>query len=145
MIRGTVLEAAGEMHLKIAAQIAEPESRGIEQMRTQVWQNASSLVAPRRFAHQAGRAVSVEHSAVVRLPQRSGGDELAHAQVVRLETMVVSGVANGLVVARKPSEALDVLIARCPQGFFHQDVLALREQVFKQLQLRLVGGAYQRG
>src|SRR5437879_10757242 len=100
MIRGTVLEATGEMHLKIAAQIAEPERRGIEQMRTQVRQNASPLVAPRRFAHQAGRPVSVEHSAMVRLHQRYGGDDLLHAQVVRLETMYEGGVNKMCVCTR---------------------------------------------
>ena len=59
--------------------------------------------------------------------------------------MVVGRVADRLVLARDRSQALDVRVARCPQRLLDQHVLAAREQIFQQLDLRLVGRAHQRG
>ena len=48
---------------EVVAEVAEPEQRGVEQMRAEIGQHARALVAPRGIAHQPRGAVAVEHAA----------------------------------------------------------------------------------
>ncbi len=61
MVERAILEAVCGEHLEFRRWPAEPEEHRIEQMRTEIGQHACALVAPRRFTHEARRAVAVKH------------------------------------------------------------------------------------
>ena len=131
---------------EVLADIAEPESRRIEQMRAEIRQNAGALVAPGRIAHQPRRAVAVEHAAVIERAERAAAIDVAHAHEMRLEAVIVGGVADrAVLLARERSSRLIDSSSARPQRLLHQHVLAVAEQVLEHLDLRLVGNAGQHG
>src|ERR1700737_135081 len=63
MIGRTILEAAAGYDPDILGDVTKPELRGVEEMRAEVWENASALVAPLRFPHQRGNPLPADHPA----------------------------------------------------------------------------------
>ncbi len=91
--------------LERRATVAEQEVGEIQQVRAQVFEDATPVLAP-GAAHVAGRAVAVEEAGVVQparpRPRCSHWRELDDQ---RLEPVVVRGVPDGLVRLRQLSRA----------------------------------------
>ena len=104
MIRRAVLEAVHAHELEPVFDVPEPEATGVEEMRAEIGQHAGALIAPGRIAHQPRRAVAVEHAAGIDRTELAAGDEVAHAHEMRLETVIVSGIANDAIAARQRLE-----------------------------------------
>ncbi|CAB4699547.1 unannotated protein [freshwater metagenome] len=143
VVGSAVLEPAGGDDPEILRRRTEPEIHRVEQVRTQIRQHAGALVTPLGIAHQAGRAIPVEHAAAMDAAQAARGDQLPHAHEVRLEAVVVGGVAEHALVARNGFELGQLLFVIGPQRLLDQHVLAVAEQVREQLYLGFVGCAYQ--
>src|ERR1700722_19924249 len=94
MIRAMVFEAISGDDREFIADIAEPESCRIENVRSEIVENTGTLIPPIRIAHQPCRAVAIEHPAAIDRAQRTGRDELAHPHEMWLKTMIISGVED---------------------------------------------------
>src|SRR5438094_5086328 len=101
MIERAVLETIRRKDLERRGGLSEPEQRGIEQVRSKIGKDAGPLVAPRRIAHEARGSVSVKHPEIVDPTQLSRVDRLLHPHEMRLESVVVRGVANRLIRPRE--------------------------------------------
>src|ERR1017187_6225232 len=75
----------------------KPVQKRVEQMRAQVGQNAAPLVPPRRVAHVARSPVSIEHTDRVDSAQSARIQGLLQPYKMRLKTMVIGRVADGVV------------------------------------------------
>src|SRR5690606_26096651 len=98
-------------------------------MRAQVRQDAGTLIAPGRVAHEARRAVAVEHPAAENPAERALVDQLAHAVEVRLEAMIVGGVADDAVAARARLQIDDGVFVLAPQRLLDEDVLLMIDAI----------------
>src|SRR2546422_5026089 len=63
VVRSAILEAMRANEPKAVSNVTEPETTGVEKVRTQIRQHAGALVPPWRIAHEPRRAVAVEHAA----------------------------------------------------------------------------------
>ena len=71
-------------------------------------------------------------------------DEVAHAHEMRLEAVIIGGVADdALACAPSASSAAIVASLLRPQRLLDQHVLAVAQAVGRELDLRLVGNADQ--
>src|SRR3954471_11045280 len=115
MIRSAVLEAVNTHELEPVFDIPEPEATGVEEMRAEIGQHARALIAPGRIAPQPRRAIAVEHAAGIDRTEFAAGDEVAHAYEMRLETMIVGGIANDAVAARQRLKCRNLAFVLRPQ------------------------------
>ena len=139
-----VLEGARRDDAKVLADVAEPEAGRVEKMRAEVGKHAGALVAPVGIADQPRRPVAVEHAAAIDAPECTRGEEVAHADIVRLEAMVVGGVADRAGLSRQRFQLLELGVALCRKRLLHEHMLAVSEQVSKDRDFRRVGGADER-
>ena len=128
MIRSAVLEAVNAHELEPVFDIAEPEATGVEEMRAEIGQHARALIAPGGIAHQPRRAIAVEHAAAIDRAEFAAGDEVAHAHEMRLEAVIVGGIADDAIAARQRLECRDFAFVLRPQRLLDQHVLAIAEQ-----------------
>ena len=131
--------------LELVAEVSEPERAGVEQVRAEVGQHAGALVAPGRIAHQPRGAVAVEHAASIRSLRARRSDELLHAHEVRLEAVVVGGIADDAVLSPPAPSSSSNAACLANKGFSTSTCLPIAEQIGQQLDLRLVRHADQRG
>src|SRR3954467_7181686 len=115
MIRSPVLEAVTPHELERVFDIPEPEATGVEEMRAEIGQHARALIAPGRVAHQPRRAIAVEYAAGIDRTELAAGDKVAHADEMRLETVIVSGIANEAIAARQRLKCRDFAFVLRPQ------------------------------
>ena len=145
MIRGAVLEAVHTHELEPVFDIPEPEATGVEEMRAEIGQHAGALIAPGGIAHQPRRAVAVEHAAGIDRTELAAGDQVPHPHEMRLETVIVGGIANDAIAARQRLERRDFAFVLRPQRLLDQHVFAIADAVGEDIDLGLVGDAGQDG
>src|SRR6266849_7603338 len=104
MVGRAILEAAARYDANVLADVAEPELRGVEEMRAEVRQNARALVAPLGLSHQPRRTVSVEHAAVIERAKRAVHDRVAHPHKMRLKAVIVGDIAERALLSRRGLE-----------------------------------------
>src|SRR5215510_4889733 len=143
MIRRAVLKAMDTNETERVRDVSEPESAGIEQMRTEIGQHAGALIAPRGITHQPSRAVAVEHAAGIDRTELSRRNEIPHPYEVRFKTMIVGGIADDAALARQHLEPGDLAFVLRPQRLLDQHMLAVFEAIGEKLDLGLVGDARQ--
>src|SRR6185436_14067704 len=97
-----------------------------------------ALVPPRRVPYVPGGAVAVEQPAPVDSPEIARLQQRLHPHEVRLEPVVVGGVADGPMAAPERGERLERAVVRCQQGLLDQHVLAAAEQVREEVDLDVV-------
>ena len=112
-------------------------------MRAEIGQNTGALITPSGIAHEPRRAVTVEHPAGIDRTEFAAGDEVTHAHEVRLEAVIVGGIANDAVAPRERLEAGDFGFVFRPQWLLDQHVLAIVEAVGENVDLGLVRDAGQ--
>ena len=139
-----VLEAVGGDQLEVVVLGSEPEARRVQQVGAEIVQHARAFVAPSRLPHELCRAVAVEQAAAVEPAQAARLHDLPQPHEVRLEAVIIGGVANHALVARQALERRDLIVFRSPERLFDQHVLALADQLGEQRNLRLVGNAAER-
>ena len=134
MVGRAILEAAAGDDPEILADFAEPELRGVEEMRAEVRQNASALVAPFRFPHEPRRAVAVEHPAMIERAQlsrkrshRACARNAARSDDCRRRSRRRRCFWRWLRAVRSSPR-------RRPERLLHQDMLAVAQQVVEELQ-----------
>ena len=143
VVRRPILKAVHANELELVFDVSEPETTGIEEMRAEVGQHAGTLIAPRGIAHEPRGAVTVEHATGIDRTELTAGDEIAHPHEMRLETVIVSGIANDAVPARERLQSGNFAFMLRPQRLLDQHVLAIADAVVEDLDLGLVGNAGQ--
>src|SRR5262249_7557764 len=89
--------------------------------------------------------VSIEHATAIDTPELAGGDQVAHAHEVRLETMVIGGVTHHALPTRLLPQLFDLRRGIGPEGLLHQNMVWLIDGVGQQLDFRRVGNTGQYG
>src|SRR5439155_9947934 len=105
------------------------EPRGVEQMRAQVGQDAGALVSPDRVTHESRSSVAIKHATLVNAAQLSRLEQAFHTDEVRLEAMVVGGIADDALGPRKVLKPLDLPVLGSPERFLYQHMLAVGQQI----------------
>ena len=141
VVERPVLETVGGPDRKWPRERAEPEERGVEEMRSEVREDSGAPVAPGRVANVARRAVAVKHPAEVDLPEDARLDGLFHPDEMRLESVVVGRVADDPRLGGAGGEPLERRLGGGEQRLFHQDVLPVGQQVVEDVHLDVVGRA----
>src|SRR5438552_2547754 len=94
MIGRPVLETAHRPDAGVLAPGTEQEQTEVEDMRTEIGEHAQAGVAPRRGAHVAGGAVSIEDPEQVDSAKSVRFKKLLQVHNVRLEAVVIGGVGG---------------------------------------------------
>src|SRR5712691_3675384 len=96
-----VLEAMDAYESELIGEIPEPKTTSIKEMRAEIGQHASALIPPGRIPNEPRRAIAVEHAAGIDRAELARCDQIPHTHEVRLEAMIIGGVANDALSARQ--------------------------------------------
>jgi hypothetical protein len=135
VIERAVLEAVRPPHLHRGFSATEKEDAPVQQVRAQVGEHSKALVAPARVSHVSSGSVAVGEAGQVDRTELPTVEQLLEAEDVRLETMVVRGVAGGAVRHGQLAEPGQRLVLVREHRLFHQDVLAVRHEILEQRRL----------
>src|SRR5208337_1326299 len=118
MIGRPILKAICGIDLEFVFQISEPESARVEKMRAEILQHACAVVPPSRFTHEASGSIPIKHSARIDATEHTGRHQVAHAHEMRLETVIIGGIADGALATGELLELDDRLNRFGPKWLF---------------------------
>src|SRR5713101_3059786 len=136
-----VLEAMDAYESELVRDVPEPKPTSIEEMRAEIGQHPGALIPPSRIPNEPRCAIAVEHAAGIDRAQFPRRDQIPHTHEVRLEAMIIGGVANNAALARQRLEPGDVALVLGPQRLLDQHVLAVLHAIGEELDLGFVGDA----